>query len=133
MDIQMVSPYGKNGKFLVTKLFGSRGGGGIEFASFSLRQGALDWFNYKGPILLDEAFKSMSKDKKIHDVARWMTDLYQLTERQTIFATHMADVFGHIADNIIYVQNDFGKSTVRTITVDELLVLQLDDEDSGDI
>lgn len=135
MDIQMVSPFGKNGKSLVTKLFGSRGGGGIEVSAFSLRLGALDWHKYEGPVLLDEAFKSMSKDKKIHQVARWLRAVRDLTGRQIIFATHMGDVFGKISDKILYVQNDFGKSVVREIEFDELAMLQLDDEEneeSGD-
>lgn len=132
MDIQMVSPFGKGGKPLVTKLFGSRGGGGIEVSAFSLRLGALDWHKYEGPVLLDEAFKSMSKDKKIHQVARWLRAVRDLTGRQIIFATHMGDVFGRTADNILYVQNDLGKSVVRAIDFDELVVLQLDDDGDED-
>lgn len=127
MDIQMVSPFGKNGKPLITKLFGARGGGGIEVSAFSLRLGALDWHKYSGPMLLDEAFKSMSKDAKIHQVARWLYTIKDLTGRQIIFATHMGDIFGKIADNILYVENEFGTSSVRCIDQDELAVLQFEE------
>lgn len=124
MEIQMVSPFGKHGKPLVTKLFGSRGGGGIEVSAFSLRLGALDWHNYQGPMLLDEAFKSMSKDKKIHQVAKWLHAIQDATGRQIIFATHMGDVFGKRADRILFVHNDMGQSAVKEIDYDEVLILQ---------
>jgi len=123
MEIQMVSPFGKNKKPLVTKLFGARGGGGIEVSSFSLRLGALDWHQYHGPVLLDEAFKSMSKDKKIHMVARWIHSIHDVTGRQIIFATHMGDIFGKIADNILYVHNDMGQSAIKQVEYDEMSVL----------
>lgn len=129
MEIQMVSPYGKGNKSLVTKLFGSRGGGGIEVSAFSLRLGALDWHKYEGPILLDEAFKSMSKDKKIHQVAKWIQAIHDATGRQIIFATHMGDVFGKISNKVLYVHNDLGKSGVREIDYNELAILQIEDED----
>jgi energy-coupling factor transporter ATP-binding protein EcfA2 len=94
--------------------------------------GALDWHKYEGPVLFDETFKSMSKDKKIHQVARWLRAIRDLTGRQIIFATHMGDIFGKISDKILYVQNDFGKSSVREIEFDELAVLQLDDEEEDE-
>lgn len=126
MEIQMSSPYGKNGKSLVTKLFGSRGGGGIEVSSTSLRIGALDWHQYDGPVLFDETFKSMSKDIKIHMVAKWMRTIHELTGRQIIFATHMGDIFGKISNKIFYVINEFGRSTVREIDYEELKILKIE-------
>lgn len=129
MEIQMISPYGKNGKSLVTKLFGSRGGGGIEVAAYSLRMGALDWLKYSGPVLLDEFFKSLSRDKKVNQVAKWFRLIHEVTGRQTICTTHMGDIFGKIADKILYVSNDCGKSSVKEIAYDELAYLQLDDDD----
>jgi hypothetical protein len=126
MEIQMSSDYGKGGKPLVTKLFGSRGGGCIEVSATSLRLGALDWHQYDGPVLFDETFKSMSKDMKIHMVARWMKAIHELTGRQIIFATHMGDIFGKISNKIFYVSNDLGHSTVREIDYEELKVLRIE-------
>ena len=60
--------------------------------------------------------------------SRWLRAVRDLTGRQIIFATHMGDVFGKTADNILYVQNDFGKSIVRPIDFSELAMLQLDDD-----
>ena len=41
----------------------------------------------------------------------------------------MGDIFGKIADKILYVSNDCGKSSVKEIAYDELAYLQLDDDD----
>jgi len=132
MEVQMLSPYGKKNKPLVTKLFGSRGGGGIEVSATSLQFGALDWLQYEGPMLLDETFKSMSKDAKIYQVAKWLHAIQDVTGRQVIFATHMGDIFGKNASKILYVQNDnpddYGKSLVREIGYDECKALQLEAE-----
>jgi len=131
MEIQMVSPWSKE-KPLVTALFGSRGGGGIETIAFSLRMSALDWCKYQGPMLLDEAFKSMSKDKKIHSVAKWQRAIADATGRQIIFTTHMGDIFGKRADKILYVSKTNACSKVQEIDYDRLLQLAEEEDWYGD-
>ncbi len=102
MEIQIISPH--EGRELVTGLINERGGGVVEIVSFALRIAALNWMAYDGPLIMDEAYKSMSDDAKIEGVAQFLRDVTNLTARQIIFATHKADVFGKVADNIILVE-----------------------------
>ena len=106
IEIKIVSPH--NGQDRETGLLGERGGGLIEVVSFSLRIAALKWMNYNGPILLDEAWKSMSTDHKITEVVNFLREVTDSTERQVILVTHMLDKFGPEADNIIRVTKENG-------------------------
>ncbi len=63
IEIKIVSPH--EGQDMETGLLGERGGGLIEVVSFALRIAALKWMGYNGPILLDEAWKSMSTDYRL--------------------------------------------------------------------
>jgi len=118
MDIQVVSDF--KGKEFATGLFGERGGGVIETVSFALRIAALEWQGYEGPLLLDEAYKSISNDSKLEKIAQFLRYIADETGRQIIFATHKAEVFGQIADNIIYVKKENGIADVENITYEEL-------------
>ena len=106
MDINITSPI--DDSEVTTGLDDERGGGLIEIVAFSLRIAALNWLGYDGPIILDEAYKSMSNDNKLESVAFFMKELSDATSRQIIFATHRAEVFAPIADNIIQIENKNG-------------------------
>lgn len=99
-----------NGERMITGLKDERGGGVAETASFALRFAALEWLGYKGPLLLDEAFKSMSSDRKIDDLAQFLGKYVKSSGRQVIFATHKADIFEKYADHCIYVTQSDGIS-----------------------
>lgn len=99
-----------NGDRMVTGLDDERGGGVAETASFALRFAALEWLGYDGPLILDEAFKSMSSDEKIHDLAKFLGKYFKASGRQGIFATHKADVFQEYADHCVFVTQSDGIS-----------------------
>ena len=119
MELQAVSKV--KGKELVTGLVGERGGGLQENAAFSLRMAALEWLNYSGPLLIDEAWKSVSNDYKLHAQAQFLRYIIDATGRQVIFATHKGDVFGKYADNIILIEMVDGVATARNITYEQFL------------
>ena len=96
---------------IVTGLKDERGGGVLETTSFALRIAALEWLGYKGPLILDEAYKSMSSDEKIESVAVFLAEYVKKTGRQVIFATHKADVFEKHADHVVYVKQIDGISS----------------------
>jgi ABC-type enterochelin transport system ATPase subunit len=102
-------------KKLITGLTGERGGGVVETASFALRIAALEWLGYKGPLLLDEAYKSMSNDSKIDKVAQFLKKYSETSGRQIIFATHKADTFSGYADNIVNISKINGISTASIL------------------
>lgn len=102
-----------------TGLYGSRSGGLIEVISFILRITALDWMNYKGPLIIDEAWKSMSKDDKIHEVAVFLRQITDNSMRQVIFVTHDLPVFKNYADNIVTLSLKNGVSTKADHNKDE--------------
>jgi hypothetical protein len=106
MELNIVSPF-EDGE-LTTDLMGARGGGVVEIVAFAIRIAALNWAHYTGPLILDEAYKSMSNDGKLKSVANFLYEVSKSTNRQIIFATHKSDVFGEIADNIILVENNNG-------------------------
>ena len=99
-----------NDEKMITGLKDERGGGVLETASFALRIAALEWLGYKGPLILDEAYKSVSSDSKIVNVAEFLRKYVDNSERQVFFATHKADVFEDYADNVAVVRQHQGIS-----------------------
>jgi len=98
---------------VITGLKDERGGGVVETCSFGLRIAALEWLGYDGPLILDEAYKSVSSDDKIVNVAKLLKMYVESSKRQIIFATHKADVFEDYADHVIHVHKDNGNSRVN--------------------
>lgn len=117
IEIKIVSPH--NGESMETGLLNERGGGLIEVVSFALRIAALKWLKYNGPILLDEAWKSMSNDYKIDQVVQFLREVTDSTGRQVILVTHMFDKFGPEADNIVHITKNDGVAEAGIITYQE--------------
>jgi hypothetical protein len=117
IEIKIVSPH--NGENMETGLLNERGGGLIEVVSFALRIAALKWLKYEGPILLDEAWKSMSNDYKVDQVVQFLREVTDSTERQVILVTHMFDKFGPEADNIVHITKKDGVAQAGIITYQE--------------
>ena len=113
MEINIVSPF--EGGELTTGLMGERGGGVIEIVAFALRIAALSWSHYEGPLILDEAYKSMSNDGKLNSVARFLRAVTEQTGRQIIFATHRSEIFGDVSNNMIQVEKRNGVSVVGLV------------------
>ena len=113
MEIMVGSPH--EGETLWTGLMGERGGGVIENVAFPLRLGVLRFQGYKGPVILDEAWKSMSNDEKLDSVARFLKEITDATGRQVIFATHKQDVFGKVASRILKVSKHNGVAKVDVV------------------
>ena len=114
MEINVASPFGVDE--IVTGIDDARGGGLVEIVAFALRIAALYWFRYDGPLLLDEAYKSMSNDDKLQSVAEFLSDVSDRTERQIIFATHRAEVFGPQAEKVLRVKNINGNAQIEEVT-----------------
>lgn len=125
MEIMVGSPL--EGGTLWTGLLGERGGGVIENIAFPLRLGVLRFQNYQGPVMLDEAWKSMSNDEKINSVARFLKEITDATGRQVIFATHKQDVFGKVASRVLRVEKIDGIANVEVVRT-ELGDLDSDDD-----
>ena len=113
MEMKISSPF--EGEELTTGLLGERGGGVVETVSFALRIAVVDWLGYEGPILMDEAYKSLSDDDKIRSIAEFLSDIAEQTGRQFIFATHKADVFGKVADRIIMIKKKDGIAQIEYV------------------
>lgn len=111
IEIKIISPH--EGQDMETGLLGERGGGLIEVVSFALRIAALKWLGYNGPILLDEAWKSMSTDYKINEVANFLEEVSLSTDRQVILVTHMFDKFGPVSKNVVQVTKNNGIASVK--------------------
>ena len=112
MEIGIESNF--NDEKIITGLKDERGGGVTESTSWGLRLAALEWLGYDGPALLDEAFKSVSSDEKIENVAKLLQQYVKSSGRQIIFATHRADVFEEYADNTISVTKKNGISVIES-------------------
>lgn len=117
MKIEIVSLL--DGEELTTGLMGERGGGVVEVVAFALRMAALGWRHYDGPIILDEAYKSMSADDKITRVAEFLAYVTEQKGRQVIFATHKADVFGHVAHSVLRISHEAGVASAERLSEDE--------------
>lgn len=113
IEIKIISPH--EGQDMETGLLGERGGGLIEVVSFALRIAALKWLGYNGPILLDEAWKSMSTDHKITEVASFLEDVTNSTDRQVILVTHMYDKFGPVSKNVVQITKNNGVANAKNI------------------
>jgi hypothetical protein len=125
MEINVVSPF--NGGELTTGLMGERGGGVIEIVAFALRIAALNWAHYNGPLILDEAYKSMSNDDKLQSVAQFLKEVSSQTGRQILFATHRAETFSKVADNIVLVDKKDG--IAQCTCVDDINDLKNEEEE----
>lgn len=121
LEIEIVSLL--DGEELATGLLGERGGGVVEVVAFALRIAALGWRRYEGPLILDEAYKSMSADDKIGRVADFLSRLAEETGRQVLFATHKADVFGRVAKSVVLVSQAKGEAHVQGLSEDERVEL----------
>jgi len=82
-------------------LQGGKGGGLHDGIALILRDASLTWKRYNGFMMFDEAYKFMSRDDKIENVASLLRQTADLNNRQYIFSTHMQDSFAPVADNII--------------------------------
>lgn len=111
MEINIASPC--DGEELITGLKDERGGGVQEIVAFALRIAALNWMHYNGPMVLDEAYKSMSNDDKLYSVANFLKEVADSTNRQIIFATHRAEVFAPISDRVIKIINVDGVARIE--------------------
>jgi len=118
-----------DGEELTTGLMGERGGGVVEVVAFALRMAALGWRRYGGPLILDEAYKSMSADEKMGQVAQFLAHVAKQTGRQVIFATHKTDVFGPVASNVLRVTKTRGVASVEHLPEDGRGTLSSDDRD----
>jgi len=112
IEIKIISPH--EGRDMETGLLGERGGGLIEVVSFALRIAALKWMGYNGPILLDEAWKSMSTDYKIGEVASFLEEVTNSTDRQVILVTHMYDKFGPVSKNVVQIIKNNGIALAKS-------------------
>jgi hypothetical protein len=106
MEINIASP-SDDGE-VITGIDDERGGGLLEIVAFALRIAALNWLGYSGPLILDEAYKSMSSDEKLTAVASFLKEITESMDRQIIFATHRGEVFGDKSENIIHIENKNG-------------------------
>lgn len=100
---------------LTTGIRDERGGGVGETSATAMRFAVIEWLGYTGPILLDETFRNVSADFKIHNVAKFLSSYSKIKNRQMMLATHKADVFSEYADNIIYVTQHDGMSKISNI------------------
>jgi hypothetical protein len=87
----------------ITGLMDEVGGGLIETVSHSLRMAFIKWLGYKGPIILDETYKSISNDEKLEHTANLLATTHETVGNQIIFATHKQDIFGDIASKMFLV------------------------------
>ena len=129
MEIQIASPFGD--QEVVTSLKNARGGGVMEIVAFSLRIAALNWLRYKGPLIIDEAYKAISTDHKIDSVAQFLREVTNATGRQLIFVTHMGLIFGPQADKIVWVGNNDGLVRCKDVTTEELFLLMESEKKVG--
>jgi len=111
MTLQLVRFVGD--EEVITGILDEVGGGLIETVSFALRIACLKWLGYTGPIILDEAYKSLSKDEKIENIAVFLSELNQTVGNQIIFSTHAPEVFESIASKSFIVTINNGKSEVN--------------------
>ena len=101
-----------NNEEIVTGILDEVGGGLIETVSFALRIACLKWLGYTGPIILDEAYKSLSNDEKIENIAIFLSELNKTVGNQIIFSTHAPTVFEPISSKMLKVSINDGVSEV---------------------
>ena len=106
---------------LVTSIQNSRGGGLIETISVLLRFACIELIEYNGPIILDETWASVSADHKMEKLIEFLEQYKDLSDKQIIFITHRAEMFGKIADNILHVKKNEGVADVTQIDYDDIL------------
>lgn len=99
---------------------GGKGGGVLDALSVIMRDAGASWLRYHGFIMLDEVCKYLSKDQKVYNMAGLMRQMADLTGRQYLFSTHLADVFAPVADNIIRLTNKDGIVCAERVDPSEL-------------
>jgi hypothetical protein len=109
----------------ITTSISARGGGLKEVISVLLRLAFLKFYNYKGTIVLDETWASLSADTKMDNLIEFMDHYIKETDIQIIFITHRAEMFGKIANKIICVSKDSSssESSVAEMNYDDMLYM----------
>jgi hypothetical protein len=109
----------------ITTSISARGGGLKEVISVLLRLAFLKFYGYRGVIVLDETWSSLSADMKMDNLIEFMDSYIEETDIQIIFITHRAEMFGKIAKKIIYVSKDSAssESSVAEMKYDDMLDL----------
>lgn len=115
---------------LVTSIQNSRGGGLLETISVNLRFSSIEVIGYNGPIVLDETWASVSADQKMEKLIEFLEQYKDLSDKQIIFITHRAEMFGKIADNILLVQKKDGMADVSQIDYNDVLIGLQNDKES---
>lgn len=107
----------------ITTSISARGGGLKEVISVLLRLAFLKFYKHSGTIVLDETWASLSADTKMDNLIEFMDHYIKETDIQIIFITHRAEMFGKIANKIIYVSKDSSssESTVAEMDYDDML------------
>jgi len=122
MEFCVKNQCGDNDTPIRTGLMGERGGGVVEVVSFALRIAALSLLGYDGPLIVDEAYKSMSNDQKLKNVASFLRQIADDIGRQIIFATHKDDIFGRVSDKIVrVVKNKSGIAEVKEESISDYI------------
>ena len=104
----------------------ARGGGLKEVISVLLRLAFLKFYGYRGVIMLDETWSSLSADMKMDNLIEFMDSYIEETNIQIILITHRAEMFGKIAKKIILVSKDStsSESSVTEMNYDDMLNMQ---------
>ena len=112
------------GERIYTSIKDGRGGGLAETTSVYIRIAFLKFNNYDGVIILDEAWSAVSADEKMQSLCESLAKIIQEMDLQVILISHRAEMFGKIAQRILYVDKQNGKSTVYPMRYDTILEKQ---------
>jgi hypothetical protein len=104
MSLELSTPF--EGEEASVELNGGSGGGAVEAAGTWSQITNLGIQGYGGPFVMDEAFSALSRDGKLDEIGSQLRQYGDISGRQVIFATHMADIFGPLADQTIRVTLD---------------------------
>lgn len=122
MEIRVSGNFdGKECSFI---LQGGKGGGLHDGIAIILRDASLTWKRYDGCMMFDEAYKYMSRDDKIDNVALLLRQTADLNNRQYVFATHMVESFAPVADNIVRFSKSNGVVNCEYLSPNDIVEIE---------
>ena len=82
--------------------------------------------NFRGIIILDETWVSVSADEKMINLIKFLNHYVDECDIQVLFITHRAEMFGKNANSILQVSKNDGIANVKKVSFDDIIAQRVD-------
>jgi len=114
VSIKVKQQIDDKGNFIENDLFNAEGGAVVDVISYILRLVLLEIYNISGPVILDETFRYIASDERMHFCGEFTKQLAEKLGRQIILITH-SGILTQYSDNNIMVMLDADNRKAKVV------------------